>query len=1087
MGNGNVFCVNESNQDNVKTDIGGWEGWLHKPDSPKRSDDFKPSLSASAPSKDETPLALTEELHAAYSEALSLCNEPAPYHVEDLLKRGATREQIKMWGFKQWAQVRRIYDVDSKARGRFLADKVFEAVGDVGVPGFGKRKFDNGPRAGDWYRTCYTRVPELAIPIRRPCGSIVGIQVKNDPRLTRAELKRKKQGKYQPLTCGSNIKGAAWHNPLHCARPPEHLRRCGRPVFITEGVLKAQLACILLGCDVIGLPGQYYDSEMLQSYLRALNSREVVIAFDEDAKDETRRTTESNATKSANEIFSWGGFVAKVASWNPAKGKGIDDFLNAGGTFEELEIHSPRYLRPKRTIQPDDNLVNFAELPPTMFDQTKPMIPREEQQFRIGEIVEHVCLNRSKYENDIYLLPSPPGIGKSTTGRAAIRLAGHKDPSLRAGYFGSAHKGIKPERGDGSLRGREHLCSHHDNEHARRGVPWKHICGACPSRGICNGSQQDVFGSGPGYLKQFPRSLQQVNRLTFLATNYLFNPKSIEDFKFNVIVIDDSDLKSYTERSRLVVTDSDLAQNIREAEEVESLKPSLPLLKLFQGFLRYIVDEAHTVGERPRGAELAKEFFRWVVRQGTSLDDLATMAYIASQDEVDYRNPFEDASLEKAIPGPKQIIKDLAELVLNEMSPHSRGEMTWNSIFHIEQVKGGSLAYYISQRYDFRKIREAWAGIPIVVLNADLTEEKVQELFPGRNVREYRPNTHWPKEARVWLDVRYRNGKTRLVKGKDDKDRERVFRQIEKVLKKHPNGDVGIITFKDFLPLIKARFPNETRIRGFANDDDRALYFGNVRSRNELKGVRVLIQIGTPWPNCAELERQAEVIHYGEEPLDKEKIFCNFKLKDSTGKETVITMKGCYRDPRLQDRLMSVWHDETMQALFRSRPLTFDESYGQQDFGSERIEGQDIYIFAKVAPQVPIYRLVTKEQAVPDLASEVLRVTAELCSGRTKIPTQAEITEALGHDVTDGQAKNVYRWLNKREGKKWREAILAKVRDKETSPEAAESADSAPESPWSASNVIPPQSGREAVSWTTKAPPQSQPRAPSELAKRNTS
>ena len=254
--------------------------------------------------------------------------------------------------------------------------------------------------------------------------------------------------------------------------------------------------------------------------------------------------------------------------------------------------------------------------------------------------------------------------------------------------------------------------------------------------------------------------------------------------------------------------------------------------------------------------------------------------------------------------------------------------------------------------------------------------------------------------------------------------------------------------------------------------------------------------IGTPWPNCAELEREAEAIYYNQDPLDKTRVPKKWKIRDANGKETVIQM-DIYRDPRLQERQMRVWYHEFNQAAFRSRPLSVDDT-GQLELGDDGKESpkKRLHLFAQVLPAMPITQIIDGEiESVPELHADVLRVIREHCQEHDCLPkNQQVIADAIStkdRPVTKQRVNNeVYRWMNKREGVGWTDRILDEVRaERQKPPETTGEPLSKTDSRWTLMDVIPPQAGGGATQWRAKEPQAAlkQDKPPTDPVERNTS
>ena len=187
-------------------------------------------------------------------------------HLQHLLEqRQLSAAAISARGYKSWGAF-----PQQRAP---IARGVYERLGNVvlDVPGVIVRK-QRGPE----YVTL-AGAPGIAIPVRNVKGRIVGIQIRVD---------QPKFGSYLWLSSASQG-GASPGTPIHVARPRDGPEGSGR-VWLTEGPLKADIACERLSEVVLALPGVNALRELLPS-LDELTQRgelkQLVIALDSDWRE----------------------------------------------------------------------------------------------------------------------------------------------------------------------------------------------------------------------------------------------------------------------------------------------------------------------------------------------------------------------------------------------------------------------------------------------------------------------------------------------------------------------------------------------------------------------------------------------------------------------------------------------------------------------------------------------------------------------------------------------------------------------------------------------------------------------------------
>jgi hypothetical protein len=269
----------------------GDAGWLHnleKPLPPVPDIPPRPSMVRAAP----------EVLNTVYSAFLTLSNLSAA-HRDNLKGRGLTDIDINQLGYKSMPGSSRWSIVNQLLRmGYRLA----------GVPGF---YFDKQWRLNG--------ASGILIPARDEKYCIKGFQIRRD--------KADDKPKYVWLSsCTDTWKpkgGSSPGSPLHIATPFGYQYKQGDDIWITEGILKADIASRYLNCMVLAVPGVGILSPAI-TFLQNLPDKpaRVVLAFDMDKeKNDQVHLHLSRLTERLLRL----GIKIGEADWDSST-KGIDDF-----------------------------------------------------------------------------------------------------------------------------------------------------------------------------------------------------------------------------------------------------------------------------------------------------------------------------------------------------------------------------------------------------------------------------------------------------------------------------------------------------------------------------------------------------------------------------------------------------------------------------------------------------------------------------------------------------------------------------------------------------------------------------------------
>lgn len=285
---------------------GGLGGWLH-------TDDALNHEPFPIPKARPAPALPPDALDRAYSILFTLC----PLSPQHLTLLTGPRHCLTI------AQARRYGTIPADPTARAaLARQWRERFGDSlrYVPGHDLRS------AG------------ILIPRRDYRGRIHSCQIRRD----------RSEPRYLCLGQGA---GSAPHVPLRPVDMPT------RRLWLTEGPKKADVSTDLLHVLVVGLSGVNTWRQALP-VVKVLGAREVVVAFDQDAKLETREHVERYRNDLAIDLHK-GGLAVFIASWDGTRAKGLDDLLIAGGSPDvrpwrqpSARAAAPLTPSPRRTFTP---------------------------------------------------------------------------------------------------------------------------------------------------------------------------------------------------------------------------------------------------------------------------------------------------------------------------------------------------------------------------------------------------------------------------------------------------------------------------------------------------------------------------------------------------------------------------------------------------------------------------------------------------------------------------------------------------------------------------------------------------------------
>lgn len=218
-------------------------------------------------------------------------------HLEDLLNRGLTEDEIKAGGYRSTPTF------GSESICRKLIDKGAYLRG---VPGFYRNE------KGNWDVVFSGK--GLLIPVKDIDGMIQGLQLRLDKQ-DGVDIQRK----YRWVSSSGKEEGT--QSTVWC----HFTGTIGPEIYLTEGPLKADIAALRLNKGFVAVPG-VNSLSYLPDMLKDLSKRgvkKVYIAYDMDF---IYNIHVQNGLSEIKEIIKKTGLVSEQIMWDPHY-KGIDDYL----------------------------------------------------------------------------------------------------------------------------------------------------------------------------------------------------------------------------------------------------------------------------------------------------------------------------------------------------------------------------------------------------------------------------------------------------------------------------------------------------------------------------------------------------------------------------------------------------------------------------------------------------------------------------------------------------------------------------------------------------------------------------------------
>lgn len=255
-------------------------------------------------------LASVYDRNQTYEMMLSMLNL-TDKHLEDLIKRGLSLEQIEKNGYRS-----------TPAYGFEQIAKILSEKGCViaGVPGF----YEKTPDV--WSINFKSSCSGILIPYRTISGLIQAFQIRLDNPFTD---EKGRKTKYIWLSSVDEEKGTSSKSPAHFVGNP-----CDeQAVFVTEGALKADIASALSGRTFIAVAGTGCITSLKEPF-EILKRNGITKVYEALDMDKTVNVNVSKAAKKLTGMINEFGFKTKTTKWSwdknkPDENKGIDDMLLA--------------------------------------------------------------------------------------------------------------------------------------------------------------------------------------------------------------------------------------------------------------------------------------------------------------------------------------------------------------------------------------------------------------------------------------------------------------------------------------------------------------------------------------------------------------------------------------------------------------------------------------------------------------------------------------------------------------------------------------------------------------------------------------
>ena len=962
-----VVCLRVVSDHPAHGGLGGWRHSLHEPHL------FQAALQTfMQPSQRLAPADTLDKVYRSMHSNLYL-NASHTKHLTQ--ERQLSGEAIQRRGYQSWGQG------DRMLRSR-LAEILHDLHGGIvlDVPGFllrdqGRAYLTLGGPAG------------ILIPVQNADGQIVAHQIRTDT--------PSKSGKYVWLSSTSRG-GPGPGSPVHVARPLSPLPTPSGRVWLTEGPLKADIACDRLHEVVLALPGAQADKHFLAT-LQRLQERgevkELIIALDSDHHE---KPAIARARLKLAEIAARHGIPVSLADWAPSL-KGLDDLLLAGG--------QPK-LTPYQVSGNGKRPMEEVPAPPKSpqktvgLQQSRDSMATTVHQALDGELGEPKTL--------ALLISCLPGSGKSTILTNVLnKYHGSRSPRRSSAYFVPRHDlADSPNRDSWAcMGGRTHQdpesgetpCAfpERQKELSRLQIPGQMGCDHCPLYQACKENARPGQEQ-PYYLGQF----QQKAKVRLFPSQHFLSPSLwARPTAPTAVILDDCDLKSLMlEELILPQTQLGFALDWAEKNLEHAYAKAQPLLFLLYEMLR----------AAPAGAAFCWDgvFLMSQFEALAQVHKLALEEVLLDARQAEEPDPFLDRTLPE---GPRAVpvrfLDKLLDVLWHEWQEH-QSQKPYNRRLRLERVSPGQEAgLRLTMRRDLPL--EALSNSLLIVADASLSLAEAQRLEPNRRWIELKPALKIPAAAKIIQYTGCNWGKVHLSKPKEQK---KALELIGEIVRRHPFEKISLITHQSFASIVRQHFP-QLKL---------GHYYGQ-RGSNDFEHCTVHITFGTPNPNPNDTLRLAEALYWDQKIL-RPQTMLEPKLFLQPGQTAIQTRVRSYADERLNEWLQAKRDEELLQAIFRARPLSLDPANHTQlefDFLTDPNAPQarksvNIYIFSSTPLNLEVE--LHRQTAPADSEEKQANVVVFREASQRIWRARQRLTNQRLAESANTQRSSVLRWKRNRLG-----------------------------------------------------------------------
>ena len=673
---------------------------------------------------------------------------------------------------------------------------------------------------------------------------------------------------------------------------------CDR-VFLTEGIMKAEIIASRLRCRVIGIYSTSVDAPTLAEVERLAqlwSPSEFVVAFDADKHElnDSGKTIRPGVLAGERKLVNALLPIADVysAEWNLSEGKGLDDLLTNGGNYRLVDRYKhpeprPRVPRPC----PEPGRVDEGD---SIEDVRRETGERISARFDVG------------YSGTVLTLAPPQGTAKTGGGLRALESCNGDVAWAVSRHEQAAELVVRADTEAcqcGTKRGDcddHRIVLHHDKGRRPDNCGNYDVVQAAQEAGYGSRIGQTICGSDRKplcpmywqcpYQDQFNKPGSHVAPVEMVTQRITFTDH------MGTVVFDDLD------SARLISSRKVTQHTLEKVMSNAKGRPLRPLARVLQRALQSAANE----GSYHRAA----------------YDDLATAArslgttleaVLANTPRAPRLTPAPTVEgYQAAVPG--QMV-DLVQL-LHEEFPFYQAGTSFTSGLRI--TAGGIETTQLLKPMERTDGSTALSGRAAIVLSST-PDPVLRQWVAGLGLQvddEYRPLVALPPEVKVIQDTSGFYGKrSTLTNGIGP-----LLARVRTYVAELEPERLAIVTHKH----LQVQVAHELRV-----PIERVLYFGNMRGSNALRDADVLMVIGTPGMNPADAYWIACAAYRGEGKPPSSHRAMQFRQyggwRDAKGQGREIEVHT-FVDERVAEIYESARRDELIQAIFRCRPYDLGDA-----------------------------------------------------------------------------------------------------------------------------------------------------------------